>query len=137
MKLNPKTILSSPSPDTVTVATFWQSLTAFANSLLKLAVLETKQAALSLAFMLAFAIVAAILLITAWLGLIAWVIALFVQAEIIGWAAGFFIAAILSLGGAAGLAVLLVKRGKAITFEATRRQLAGEQPKEGEYERTS
>jgi uncharacterized membrane protein YqjE len=137
MKPDTKTVLRAPSPDTVSVSTFWQSLTAFASSFLKLAVLEAKQAAVSVAFMLGFALAAAVLVITGWLALIAWVVALLVQAEILGWAAGFFIAAILSLGGAAALAVLVVVRGKTLNFEATRRQLAGEPTKEGEYERTS
>ena len=127
----------SPSAENVTVASFWQSLTTFASSFLRLAVLEAKQAATGVALMLAFALGAAVLLVTGWLALIAWLIALLVQAEVLGWAAGFFIAAILSLGGAAGLVVLLIRRAKSVSFEATRRQLAGESPEEVEYERTS
>jgi uncharacterized membrane protein YqjE len=133
-----KTLLSkSPSPDAVTFSSFWQSLSALVESFLRLVVLEAKQAANGLAFMLAFALAGAVLVVTGWLALIAWVVALLVQHEIVGLAAGLFIAAVLSIGGAAALFLLLIRRGKSLTFEATRRQLAGAQPKEGEYEKTS
>jgi TRAP-type C4-dicarboxylate transport system permease small subunit len=133
-----KELLSrTPSPETVSVASFWQSLSAFASSFLKLVVLEARQAATGVALMLAFALGAAALIVTAWLALIAWVIALFVQSGVLGWAAGFFVAAILSVGGAAVLVFLLLRRAKSVRFEATRRQLAGESPEEGDYERTA
>jgi hypothetical protein len=99
-----------------------------ADSFVHLLVVEAKQAGISLAFMLAFAVAAAVLLITGWLALIACVVLALVLNGILGWITTLIIAAILSFAGAGVLAFLVIGRAKDLLFRATRRQLSSNAP---------
>ena len=90
--------------------------------------LEAKQAGISLAFMLAFGLAAAVLLITGWPALIACVVAALVLYTVLGWIPTLIIPAVLSFAGAGVLAWLAVKRAKDLLFKATRRQLSTNAP---------
>jgi uncharacterized membrane protein YqjE len=106
-----------------TVSALIASMRAFGNCLFNLITLESKQAAVSLAFMLGFGVAAAVLVITGWLALIACVVVALVANAVVGWPWALVIAALLSFAGAAGLVALLMQRGKDLLFSATRRQL--------------
>ena len=82
----------------------WREVSGLAHDQLQLAVLETRLAGISLVTMIAAGVIIAVLLVSAWLGLIAAVILLLVGA---GLAVGFALA----LGVAANLilALLLTK----------------------------
>ncbi|MGH8728450.1 MAG: phage holin family protein [Burkholderiales bacterium] len=122
--------LSSQSPasagGTVSFSSFLQSIRALVDSFLHLMVLEGKQAASSLIFMVAFGLGAVVLVITGWLALVACVVVALVQNDIIGWATALIIAALLSFAGSGGLILLLIRKSQDLLFKATRRQLAGQ-----------
>ncbi|MEO8754394.1 MAG: hypothetical protein ABI624_17120 [Casimicrobiaceae bacterium] len=100
------------------------SLRAFASSLVSLAVLEGKQAALSLAFMVGFGVAAALLVTTGWIAAIGCLLGVLVANDMVGWPWALGIAALVSFAAAAGLVALIVVRGRDLAFPATRRQLA-------------
>ena len=104
------------------------SLRELAESFVHLLVLEAKQAGISLAFMVGFAVAAAVLLITGWLAAIACIVAALVLNGILGWISALVIAAVLSFAGAGVLAYLVVARAKDLLFSATRRQLSASAP---------
>jgi hypothetical protein len=118
----------SPAPRPVTFSSFWLSLQELVESFLNLLMLEAKQAAVSLVLMLAFGVAAAVLVITGWLALVACIVLFLVQYDVVGWAVGLIIAAVLSFAGSAGLGVLLIRRSQDLLFRATRRQLARSTP---------
>jgi uncharacterized membrane protein YqjE len=134
-KVGPQPPLPASTLGGASFASLQSSLSAFVDSLLRLLALEAKQAAISLAYMLAFGVVAAVLAITGWLALVACVVIALVEHNIAGWAVSLIIAALLSFGGGGVLAWLLIRRSKDVLFEASRRQLFGERPpttREGE-----
>jgi uncharacterized membrane protein YqjE len=90
---------------------------------LTLITLEGRQAGLSLAWMLALALAAAMLAITGWLAMIACVVLALVQNNIVGWGWALSIAALLSFAGAGGLVYMAIQRSRYLLFPATRRQL--------------
>jgi hypothetical protein len=75
-----------------------------------------------------------VLLITGWLGLIAFVVVALVAGDIVGWLVALLVAALLSLAGAGGLALLVVRRSKDLLFTATRRQLRRDGGSEAQHE---
>ena len=99
------------------------SVRALGECFLTLVALEGRQAGLSLAWMLGFALAAAVLAVTGWLALLAGVVLTLVQNDIVGWGWALSIAALLSFAGAGGLVYLVIRRSRYLLFTATRRQL--------------
>jgi hypothetical protein len=85
--------------------------------------LEGKQAGLSLAWMLGLALAAAVLAITGWLALLACIVLVLVQNDIVGWGWALSIAALLNLAGTGGLVFMVIHLSRHLLFPATRRQL--------------
>jgi uncharacterized membrane protein YqjE len=100
----------------------WKSSIAWIDDLGELAALETQQAGRGLAYMLACAVTAALLIVTAWFAalaaLVLWIVYLGVP-----WPWALILAALLSIGGATGLFFVLVDLSSDLLFKATRRQL--------------
>jgi hypothetical protein len=90
---------------------------------LSLVTLEGRQAGLSLAWMLALALAAAMLAVTGWLAMIACVVLALVQNDIVSWGWALSIAALFSFAGAGGLVYMAIQRSRYLLFPATRRQL--------------
>ena len=116
---------ANTSPPTVaaTIHSLIDSVRAWLENFLHLAVLEGKKAGIGLALMLGFGVGAAVLLITGWLALIACAVLALVENNILGWASSLLIAAFLSFAGAGGLVFLVLNRSRDLVFCATRRQL--------------
>jgi len=93
------------------------------DGLLHLVALETRKAAFGLALMIAFAVGAVVLLVTGWLALVACVVAVLVENQILGWGWSLLIAAMLSFAGSGGLILITIRRSTDLLFHATRRQL--------------
>ena len=74
-----------PPRDRVSFSSWMSSVRDLAESFVRLVVLEARQAGISLAFMLAFAVAAAVLLITGWLAVIACIVAALVLNGVLGW----------------------------------------------------
>jgi uncharacterized membrane protein YqjE len=108
---------------TGTISSLIASLRELGERFLTLIALEGRQAGLSLAWMLALALAAAMLAITGWLALIACVVLALVQNDIVGWGWALSIAALLSFAGAGGLVYMAIRRSRYLLFPATRRQL--------------
>jgi len=108
---------------TGSISSLIASLRELGERFLTLMTLEGRQAGLSLAWMLALALAAAMLAITGWLALIACVVLALVQNDILGWGWALSIAALLSFAGAGGLVFMAIQRSRYLLFPATRRQL--------------
>jgi len=108
---------------TGSISSLTASLRELGERFLTLITLEGRQAGLSLAWMLALALAAAMLAITGWLALIACVVLALVQNDIVGWGWALSIAALLSFVGAGGLMFMAIQRSRYLLFPATRRQL--------------
>jgi hypothetical protein len=90
----------------------------------ELAVLDARRAAIRLALLLAAGLGAAVLLVTAWMALIA-ALAVWLWGEGMGWPAALAIAAGINIGGAVGLALWMKGLTKEMPFTALLRQLRG------------
>jgi uncharacterized membrane protein YqjE len=101
---------------------------------LTLVTLEGRQAGLSLAWMLALALAAAMLAITGWLALIACVVLALVQNGIVDWGWALSIAALLSFAGAGGVVFMVIQQSRYLLFPATRRQLRRTRGGEDQHE---
>ncbi len=124
---------SDPTRPAGTVSALIGSVRVFAERLFSLVTLEGKQAGVSLAFMVGFAVAAAVLAITGWLALVACVVVALVEQDVMGWPWALVIAALMSFAGAAGLVFLLMQRSKDLLFTATRRQLRRDRTNEAEH----
>ena len=100
----------------------WNDLKSLAHDHLELAALETKRAGESLVSIVVFGIVVAILVVTAWMGLVAalvlWLIALGLAPAL-----AVLIGVAVNLVGAGGLVFLIKARTEAFKFPATVRAL--------------
>jgi hypothetical protein len=105
------------------VSSLIASVRELGERFLTLVTLEGRQAGLSMAWMLALALAAAMLAVTGWLAIIACVVLAFVQNDIIGWGWALSIAALLSFAGAGGLVMMVIQRSRGLLFLGTRRQL--------------
>ena len=101
-------------------------LTAVRNTVsgaFELLTLEARRAGITLAFMIGLGLGAAILAVTAWLGLVAalvlWAISLGLGAIV-----AVLLATVLSLAGAAAAAYVCIKMSKDLLFPSSRRQIA-------------
>ncbi len=108
---------------TGTISSLIASVRALGERFLTLIALEGKQAGLSLAWMLGFALAAAVLAITGWHAMLACVVLALVQNDIVGWGWAISIAALLNFAGAGGLVLMVIQRSRHPLFTATRRQL--------------
>ena len=103
----------------------WNDLKSLAHDHLELAALETKRAGESLVSIVVFGIIVAILVVTAWMGLVAalvlWLIALGLAPAL-----AVLIGVAVNLAGAAGLVFLIKARTEAFKFPATVRALKPE-----------
>lgn len=93
----------------------------------QLAVLDARRAALHLAWLLGAVLVAAVLVVTAWMGGIAALIVLMPGGGM-SWPAAIGIAAVLNLVGAGALAWWMRRLVADLPFTALLRQLRGEDP---------
>ena len=93
----------------------------------ELAVLDARRAAIRLALLLAAGLGAAVLLVTAWMALIA-ALAVWLWGEGIGWPAALAIAAGINIAGAVALGLWIKGLAREMPFTALLRQLRGEQP---------
>jgi uncharacterized membrane protein YqjE len=112
---------SSPSVFSEAAA-LWHELRQLAHEQLGLAALETRQAGISLATMMGLAVVAALLLVTAWLTLIAGGVLWMIDSEV-AWPWAILVVLILNLGAAALVIVEIRKKSRNLLFSATRRRL--------------
>lgn len=117
-----------------TVSSLVDSLRVLGDRFLGLVALESKQAGVSLAFMLGFGLAAAVLVITGWLALVACFVLALVDNNIVGWPVALLIAALLSFAGAGALVVPVVRCSKDLLFTATRRQLRRNAGSEAHHE---
>lgn len=109
---------------TGSISSLIASLRALGERVLTLVTLEGRQAGLSLAWMLGLALAAAVLAITGWLALLACIVLVLVQNDIIGWGWALASAALLSFALAGGLVFMIVRHSRHLLFPATRRQLS-------------
>lgn len=94
-----------------------------------LAVLDARRAAIRLALLLAAVLIAGVLVITAWMALVAAGI-VFMMGQGASWIAALAIAALINLGGAAALAWWMRRLVVEMPFTALLRQLRGEAPEQ-------
>lgn len=113
----------------------WANLKALVQDHALLAVLEIQRAGVSFVKMIIAGIVISILVITAWMALIAAAIA-FAVGQGANWALAILIAAFVNLAVAAGLALWAKSQLPDLLFAATVRQLRKDVPnREGDDER--
>lgn len=93
----------------------------------ELTVLDARRAAIRLAWILGSVLVAAVLIVTAWVVLVASGI-VFAWGHGASWPLALFIAAILNLIGAGALGWFTLKLAKELPFTALLRQLRGRDP---------
>jgi hypothetical protein len=93
----------------------------------ELAVLDARRAAVNLAWLLGCVLIVAVLVITAWMGLVAALI-IWLSSELVPWGWAIVIAAGLNLAAAAGLYFWMRHLLKELPFTALLRQLRGEDP---------
>jgi hypothetical protein len=90
-----------------------------------LAVLDARRAAIQLAWLLSSGLMAAVLLVTAWLALVVAVMVWLFE-ETTSWPAALVIGALLNIAGAGGLLWWARRRFVELPFNALLRQLKGE-----------
>jgi len=113
----------APAPGLIdNAAALWGDLKGLAHDHLELAALETRRAGESLVSIVAYGIVVGVLLVSAWLGLIAALVLWLVDRGVAA-SAAVLLAVLVNLVGA-GVLVLLIKRtSQALKFPATVRAL--------------
>ena len=95
----------------------------------ELAVLDARRAAIRLAWLLGSVLIAAVLLVTTWMALVAaGVVVMLGQGA--SWATALIVAAVVNVIGAGALAWWMLQLIRELPFTALLRQLRGEKPKE-------
>jgi len=95
----------------------------------ELAVLDARRAAIRLAWLLGSVLIAAVLLVTTWMALVAaGVVVMLGQGA--SWGTALIVAAVVNVIGAGALAWWMLQLIRELPFTALLRQLRGEQPKE-------
>ena len=102
---------------------------ALAGDYAELAVLDARRAAIRLAWLLGTGLVVAVLVVTAWLALVAAGI-VWLLGEGMSWVAALAIAAGLNIAGGVALVFWAKKMAVEMPFTALLRQLRGEPPKD-------
>lgn len=103
---------------------------ALAADFALLAVLDARRAAIRLAWLLGSVLVAAVLVVTAWMGLVAAGI-VFLYGQGASWVSAIGVAAAINLVGAGALAWWMRKLVKEMPFPALLRQIRGDEPAAG------
>jgi len=93
----------------------------------ELAVLDARRAAIRLAWLLGAVLVAAVLLVTTWMGLVAAGV-VFMLGQGASWVVAILVAALLNVVGAAALGWWMLALIKELPFTALLRQLRGDAP---------
>ena len=95
----------------------------------ELAVLDARRAAIRLAWLLGAVLVAAVLVVTTWMALVAAGV-VFMLGKGASWVTALVVAAVLNVVGAGALAWWMLALIKELPFTALLRQLRGDAPKE-------
>jgi hypothetical protein len=93
----------------------------------ELAVLDARRAAIRLAWLLGAVLVAAVLIVTTWMGLVAAAV-VFMLGQGASWVTALIVAAVVNLAGAGALAWWMFALIKELPFTALLRQLRGNAP---------
>jgi hypothetical protein len=93
----------------------------------ELAVLDARRAAIRLAWLLGAVLVAAVLIVTTWMGLVAAAV-VFMLGHGASWVTALVVAAVVNLAGAGALAWWMFALIKELPFTALLRQLRGNAP---------
>ena len=93
----------------------------------ELAVLDARRAAIRLAWLLGAVLVAAVLIVTTWMGLVAAAV-VFMLGQGASWVTALIVAAVVNLAGAGALAWWMFALIKEMPFTALLRQLRGDTP---------
>jgi len=93
----------------------------------ELAVLDARRAAIRLAWLLGAVLVAAVLIVTTWMGLVAAAV-VFMLGHGASWVTALIVAALVNLAGAGALAWWMFALIKELPFTALLRQLRGNAP---------
>jgi uncharacterized membrane protein YqjE len=109
------------------VGLLFSEVRALVTDYAQLAVLDARRAALCLAWLLGSVLIAAVLVVTAWMGGVAALI-IVMWGEGMSWPAAIGIAALLNLVGAGALAWWMKRILTDLPFTALLRQLRGEDP---------
>lgn len=111
----------------------WANVKALVQDHALLAVLEVQRAGISLVKMIIAGIVISILVVSAWMGIVAAIVGWAIGAGA-NWAVAILVAALVNLGVAVGLAFWAKKQIPDLLFSATLRQLRQDAPhKENEH----
>jgi uncharacterized membrane protein YqjE len=95
----------------------------------ELAVLDARRAAIRLAWLLGSVLIAAVLVVTTWMALVAAGV-VFMLGQGASWVTALIVAAVLNVVGAGALGWWMLKLIKELPFTALLRQLRGQAPKE-------
>jgi uncharacterized membrane protein YqjE len=95
----------------------------------ELAVLDARRAAIRLAWLLGAVLVAAVLIVTTWMGLVAAAV-VFMLGQGASWVTALIVAAVVNVAGAGALAWWMFALIKELPFTALLRQLRGNAPQE-------
>lgn len=114
------------------IGVFFRETRALVSDYAELAVLDARRAAIHLAWVLACVLIAAVLVVTAWMGGVAALI-VWMLGTGISWPAAVAIAAVLNLVGAGALIVWMRRMLVEMPFGALLRQLRGEEPPPNAY----
>ena len=109
------------------VGHLFSELRSLVSDYAELAVLDARRAAVRLAWMLACVLVAAVLLVTAWMGGVAALI-VWMLGEGVSWALAILVAALVNVAGAGALGWWMRRLLIDLPFSALLRQLRGEEP---------
>lgn len=93
----------------------------------ELAVLDARRAAIRLAWLLGAVLVAAVLIVTTWMGLVAAAV-VFMLGQGASWVTALIVAAVVNVAGAGALAWWMFALIKELPFTALLRQLRGNAP---------
>jgi uncharacterized membrane protein YqjE len=121
------TLASTPMTTASRLSLAWTNIRSIVQDHALLAVLEVQRAGRSLVKMVAAGIVISILVVSAWMGLVAAAV-VWAIGEGANWALAILIAALVNIGVAIGLAFWAKKQVPDLLFAATLRQLRKDAP---------
>jgi uncharacterized membrane protein YqjE len=121
------TLASTPMTTASRLSLAWTNIRSIVQDHALLAVLEVQRAGISLVKMVAAGIVISILVVSAWMGLVAAAV-VWAIGEGANWALAILIAALVNIGVAIGLAFWAKKQVPDLLFAATLRQLRKDAP---------
>ena len=117
----------SPTSSTSRISLAWTNVKGLVQNHALLAVLELQRAGISLVKMLAAGIMISVLVVTAWMGLVAAAV-VWAVGEGANWALALLIAAIVNIAVAVGVAFWAKSQIPDLLFAATLRQLRKDAP---------